>query len=203
MTEKSEIQEEAEEVVEEVEQVPAEELDVEEAEDEAADSEVEEVVEAETPPVEVKEVEDKLLRLRADFDNFRKRTQREKEQWSALALENLVTDLLMVLDHFELGLKNADEHEAKPAVAEGFRLVYDQMNQALKKHKVDEIEAEGKAFDPEVHEAISTLPSEDIEHGHVAFVARRGFILGTKVIRPAQVVVSSGPADAGEEKAEG
>ncbi len=179
-----------------------EQQDVEEVIEEGMEDEIREVVEeaaddtqtVETLDNDVKQVEGKLLRLRADFDNFRKRTQREKEQWSALALENLMFDLLMVLDHFELGLKNADEHEAKPAVAEGFRLVYEQMAQCLKKHKLDEIEAEDKAFDPDVHEAISTLPSDDVENGNVAVLTRRGYKLGSKVIRPAQVVVSSGPA---------
>jgi len=177
----------------EVEEVPTPE-EQEPSAEEVNEAEPEPSEEAATPETDVKQVEDQLIRLRADFDNFRKRTQREKEQWSALALEGVMSDLLMVLDHFELGLKNAEEHEAKPAVAEGFRLVYDQMAQCLKKHKLEEIEAEGGAFNPEVHEAISTMPSEEIENDHIAVVARRGYTLGSKVLRPAQVVVSSGSA---------
>ena len=188
------------------------EQEVEEQAPEAEESTVEESAATETDEVTempeteegdatdpaVRQVEEQLLRLRADFENFRKRTQREKEQWSAHAMENLMTDLLTVLDHFELGLKNAAEHEAKPAVAEGFQLVYDQMNQLLKKHKLEEIEAEGVAFDPTWHEAVSSLPSPDVESGHVAILARRGYTLGSRVLRPAQVVVSSGPPEDAE-----
>ena len=140
------------------------------------------------------ELEVQLLRMRADFDNFRKRTQRDKENWNRMALEPLVIDLLTVLDHFELGLQNAEQHEAKAAVADGFRMVFDQYVKILEKYGLQLIPAENVPFDPSVHEAVTQLPSDEIPEGHTVAQTRKGYTMNDKLIRAAQVVVSSGPA---------
>jgi len=139
-------------------------------------------------------LEDRLLRLQADFENFKKRTHRERGELVRRAAEDLMTELLPILDHFELGFENASNHEANPAVVEGFRIVYDQMVSGLKKHGLEPIDAMGKPFDPHLHEAITHLPSEDHPADGVIQQTRRGYMLGDRLLRAAQVVVSSGSA---------
>ena len=135
-----------------------------------------------------------LLRLQADFDNFRKRTAREKLDWAAYANEKLVLEILPVLDHFELGLADGAKNGAPESVVEGFRLIFGQLRGVLEKAGVQPIDAHGADFDPNLHEAITHLPSPDVPEGRVAAQTRRGYKLGDKLLRPAQVVVSSGPA---------
>ena len=147
----------------------------------------------ETP--EEESAEDRLLRLRADFDNFRKRTERERGTWRRQANESLLADLLPALDHFEMGLRTAEQHHAESAVLEGFRLVYDQLQQALARHGLEPIDAEGQPFDPHRHEAISHLPSEEHPADMVIAQTRRGYLHEHTLLRPAQVVVSSGPPE--------
>ncbi len=139
--------------------------------------------------------DDRLLRLQADFDNFRKRTVREREETYRRANTDLMTELLPVLDHLELALKAASENATDPAFADGVRLVFDQMLGVLGKFGLSPIDAEGQAFDPGEHEAVSHLPSPDVAENHVMVQSRRGYKLGDRVLRAAQVVVSSGAPD--------
>lgn len=137
---------------------------------------------------------DRLLRLQADFENYRKRMDREKKDWIAFAGEKIILDLLPVLDHFELGLADSAKNGAPAAFTEGFQLVCGQLRTALEKAGVQAIDAEGAVFDPKLHEAITHLPSEQVPEGQVVAQTRRGYKLGDKLLRAAQVVVSSGPA---------
>ena len=139
-------------------------------------------------------LKDRLLRLQADFENYRKRMDREKKDWIACASEKLVLELLPVLDHFELGLADSVKNGAAAAFTEGFQLVCNQFRAALEKAGVQTIDAEGKPFDPALHEAITHMPSATVPEGHVVAQTRRGYKLGDKLLRAAQVVVSSGPA---------
>ena len=141
---------------------------------------------------------DRLLRLQADFDNFRKRTLREKGELYTRANEDIVLELLPVLDHLDLAIKAAAEHGADPAFLEGFTLVSEQLLSSLKKFGVSPIDGEGEGFDPDLHEAISHLPSPDVAENVVMMQTRRGYNLGGKVLRAAQVVVSSGAPAAAE-----
>ena len=135
-----------------------------------------------------------LMRLRADFDNFRKRQVRERTEWITRANEDLFLELLPVLDHYEMGLKSAEDHQTDCSVTEGFKLVYNQLLDLLEKHNVNPIETIGEAFDPHVHEALTHLPSDKPAETVIEQV-RRGYKLGEKLLRAAQVVVSSGPAE--------
>lgn len=154
---------------------------------------------ASTPEDEA--LQTQLLRLRADFDNFRKRVQREKAETYQRANEDILLELLPVLDHFEMGLQTARQHETDAAVLDGFQLVHDQTLAALKRFGLEPVDAEGKAFDPHWHEAATYLPSDEHPEDSVMAQTRRGYKLGDRLLRPAQVVVSSGPAEpaAGEE----
>lgn len=140
------------------------------------------------------QVQQQLLRLQADFDNFRKRVMRERADWFERANEELMLELLPVVDHFEMGLNTARERQIDASVQEGFKLVYDQLLSVLAKFKLQPVDAVGQAFDPHRHEAITHMPSDTVEEGHVTDQVRRGYQLGDKLLRPAQVVVSSGKA---------
>ncbi len=135
---------------------------------------------------------DQLLRLQADFDNYRKRIDRERKDWAVYANEKLLKDLLPALDNFELGLANGVKANAPEALLEGLRLVKSQLEGALAKSGVTPIDAEGLPFDPNLHDAITHMPSPDVPEGTVLAQTRRGYRMGDKLLRPAQVVVSSG-----------
>ena len=144
---------------------------------------------------ELETMKDRHLRLQADFDNFRKRTQRERVELQVRATSELVEELLPVLDHFEIGLRSAATQQAAAAVRDGFQMVYDQMLAILRKFGVTPFDA-GGPFDPHLHEAVTHVPSPEHPADIIVSQTRRGYRLGDKLLRPAQVVVSSGPPDA-------
>ena len=142
-----------------------------------------------------KALQDRLLRLQADFDNFRKRTLREKGDLYRRANEDIITELLPVLDHVEMALASLSSHDPADPAIEGFKLVAEQLTTALKKFGLSPIDAEGAEFDHNFHEAISHLPSDDVAENMVMAQVRRGYMLGDSLLRAAQTVVSSGSPD--------
>jgi molecular chaperone GrpE len=137
-------------------------------------------------------LKDRLLRLQADFDNYRKRIDRERKDWAVFANEKLLKDLLPALDSFDLGLANGEKAGAPAALLEGLRLVQGQFESALAKSDITPIDAGGLPFDPNLHEAITHMPSATVPEGTVIAQTRRGWKMGDKLLRAAQVVVSSG-----------
>ena len=163
----------------------------------AADAPAEPPATDEEPaPSEADILKDRLLRLQADFDNYKKRQLRERQDWIASANADILRELLPVLDNFERGLQSATATPENQAIVEGFSMIFDQLKALLGKFDVAEVPTDGQPFDPTVHEAITTMPSADIPEGHIVTAARRGYTLAGKLLRAAQVVVSSGPADA-------
>ncbi|HJS70479.1 MAG TPA: nucleotide exchange factor GrpE [Gaiellaceae bacterium] len=128
-----------------------------------------------------------LKRVAAEFDNFRKRAARDHESLVSRAHERLVKELLPVLDDLERALVAAEEHE-EAKLEEGVRLVHRELRSALAKEGLVEIETEG-VFDPHVHEALLTQPSEQ-DDGAILEVIQKGYRLGDRVLRPARVVIS-------------
>ena len=131
---------------------------------------------------------DRLQRVTADFENYRKRASRDQAAFAERATERLVTELLPVLDALEGALEAAGEH-AEAKLEEGVRLVHRQLADALGKQGVAEIDTDGK-FDPHVHEAVLSQPSE-AEEGSIVNVLQKGYRLGEKVVRPARVAVAT------------
>jgi len=131
---------------------------------------------------------DDLKRLAADFDNYRKRVAREQEALSTRAAERLVKELLPIVDDLERALEAAEEHE-EAKLEEGVRLVQRQLASVLEREGLAEIETNGK-FDPHVHEALLSQPSE-AEEGLVIEVLQKGYRLGDRVLRPARVIVAA------------
>jgi molecular chaperone GrpE len=136
------------------------------------------------------ELFDRLQRLAAEFDNFRKRSLREQAAMATRANERLVKELLPILDDLGRALEAAAEHE-EAKLEEGVRLVHRSLADVLSKEGLAEIETNGK-FDPHVHEALLSQPS-DREEGSVIEVVQKGYTLGDRVIRPARVVIAGPP----------
>jgi molecular chaperone GrpE len=157
-----------------------------------------EIIEDDPVPPAVEEEEeslrDQFIRLQADFANFRNRTQRERLELYQRANEDLLLELLPVLDHYEMGLQTAEQHDADKAVVDGFRMVYDQFLGILGKFNVKPVDAVGQPFDPHMHEALTHMPSEEYPAEVCSNQIRRGYLFGDRLLRAAQVVVSSGPA---------
>ena len=134
------------------------------------------------------EVDDRLLRLAADFDNYKKRAARERQEYVAFANERILKELLPILDDLERALSAAEHHE-EAQLEEGVRLVHRSLASLLERQGVKEIATEGK-FDPHVHEALLAQPSEEKEQGDVLDVIQKGYTLGDRVVRPARVIVA-------------
>ncbi|NLB60426.1 MAG: nucleotide exchange factor GrpE [Lentisphaerae bacterium] len=143
----------------------------------------------------IAQLQDQLLRLRADFDNLRKRTLREKTELYDTATYELMLELLPVLDHFQLGIQAAAAHQADQQIQDGWRLIYEQLMTVLGKFGLQPFNSEQQVFDPARHDALSCLASETAAEGTVLNQIRCGYMLRNKLLRPAQVVVSSGPQE--------
>ncbi len=142
----------------------------------------------------IEQLSQQLLRLQADFDNFRKRVARERTEWFQRANQEMMGEMLPVIDHFEMGLKTARDCRIDSSVQEGFKIVYDQLMGLLAKFNLKAVDVVGESFDPHRHEAVTYIPSDTVEEGKVIEQIRRGYLLGDKLLRPAQVVVSMGRA---------
>jgi len=130
----------------------------------------------------------KYLRLMADFQNFRRRTEKEKNDIYAFANEKIVSELLNVIDNFERALAMAEEGDG---FAEGIRLIFKQLQGVLEKSGVAEIEALGQDFDPNFHNAVMMEDSSEYESGKVTEVLQKGYMLNNRVIRPSMVKVAN------------
>lgn len=138
------------------------------------------------------ELLDRLQRLAADFDNYRKRVAREQEALVARAHAGLVEAILPVFDDLERALEAATMHE-EAKLEDGVRLVHRQLDDVLAKEGLQEIPTD-VPFDPHVHEALAAIPSE-LEEGTILEVVQRGYLLGDRVLRPARVIVAATPVE--------
>ena len=147
---------------------------------------------AEAKPEEPAAVDwkDQYARLLADFDNFKKRTARDREDTYRYAEGDILKDILPTVDNLGLALSKAEDKEN--AFVKGVQLVYDNLLKALKDHDAEPFDSVGEALDTERMEAIAHLPSPDVEEGKVSIESKKGWMLKGKVLRAAQVVVSAG-----------
>ena len=137
---------------------------------------------------------DALQRLKAEFDNYRKRVARDQQELAARAHERLVKELVPILDDLERALEAVAEHQ-EAQLEEGVRLVHRSLGDLLAREGLIEVQTEGK-FDPHTQEALLSQPSDE-EEGSVIQVLQKGYSLGDRVLRPARVVISAGPGDSG------
>jgi len=140
------------------------------------------------------EKEKELLYLRAEFENFKRQSIKERSDLLKYAGESMARDILNTLDVFEKALSQEITEENYKNFVEGISLTADQLSNDLKKHGIEEIDCKGKPFDPNTCEALSQIPSADVEEGHVIEVMRKGFKYRDKVLRYAQVVTATAPS---------
>lgn len=133
-------------------------------------------------------------RSQADFENYKKRSAREKEEAIKYANSSLLERLVAIIDNFELGLTAAKQQGETSAIYSGMVLVQKQLTDLLAENGLQPIEAEGKTFDPNLHEAIAHEPSDKVPEETVLRQMRRGYRFKDRLLRPARVVVSSGTA---------
>jgi molecular chaperone GrpE len=147
---------------------------------------------------ELAAIKDKLLRERAEFDNFRKRMVKEKNDININSQFNAISTIVPVLDHFELALTSAEQTNNLKALLEGMELIKAEFERALSSLGVEYIHAIGSKFNPMYHESISSEESNEHEKDVIVRQWRTGYKIGDRVIRPASVVVSSGKPKATE-----
>lgn len=135
---------------------------------------------------------DRLARKTAEFDNYRKRTDRERIQLSEAAAADLLQELLPLVDDLERALKADPAGEATEAIRRGVELIHKQLLDILRKRGVTPIEALGADFDPHFHMAVAHEPADDRREGEVVEEFRRGYMLGDRLLRPAMVKVAKG-----------
>lgn len=137
------------------------------------------------------DLNNKYIRLAADFDNFRKRTQAEKEELSQFTIVSILKQITGVLDTFDRAQEHLKEVEDCKTVKEGYEVAYKQLSDTLKKIGLEEIDCLGKPFNPNEHEAVTQIPTEEYEPDNVAVVMQKGYKLGKRVVRPALVGVAT------------
>ena len=137
---------------------------------------------------EIASLKDQLLRTRAEFDNIRKRLTREKEESLRYANQAILGDLLPLLDHLELGLQAAASATDAQSVVTGVKLIQSQFDRFLTDHGVTPIDALGKPFDPNWHEALGQEPAPGKPEGLVLHQRRRGYKIGDRLLRPTSVI---------------
>jgi molecular chaperone GrpE len=142
---------------------------------------------------EAAKLKDLALRARADLDNFRKRALREKEEAIRYANNGLLERLLPVIDNFELGLDAAKNAADTASILQGMAMVHKQLQDFLKNNGLEEVQAEGEAFDPNKHDAVSQEFSTDVPEGHVVRQVRKGYKIKDRLVRASSVIVSKGP----------
>ncbi|MBO7342703.1 MAG: nucleotide exchange factor GrpE [Alistipes sp.] len=157
--------------------------------DTMADNDQEQHAQEPTPEEVIAVWRDKYMRLQAEFDNYRKRTLREKMDLVASGGQDVIKSMLSVLDDMYRAVAASDKSEDIAALREGERLVLQKFEEALRQKNVSEIEAQDKEFDPDFHEAVARFAAGEDKKGKVIDVVQRGYMLGDKVLRYAKVVV--------------
>ena len=136
---------------------------------------------------ELKEKEERILRLQADFDNFRRRTAKEKEEISAVVTQGILKDMLPLLDNFERAM--AAEKTDGEAFQKGVEMIFTQFGETLRKNGLEKIETAGKKFDPNFHQAVMRVQNEELEDDDIAQELQKGYMFKGRVIRPSMVQV--------------
>lgn len=176
-----------------VEQEPAAEAAAEDNSQEEPETaqEPEELDELAKAQQEAADARDSYLRLKAEWDNFRKRTAAEREAEKVRASEKLVKDLIPVIDDLERAIEHAKQTGEGGSLTEGVEAVTAKFLQILGKSKVEQIEAVGEPFDPNKHQAVGTQPDDSVPEETVVAVYQKGYQMGERVLRPAMVVTST------------
>jgi molecular chaperone GrpE len=183
-------------------EVEVEHLDSETEEPEKEATLAGEETEAVDKPEPEPDWEDRYLRLAAEFDNYKKRSARDFVRIIKNAEGDLILELTEVLDNLERALDSEHRNGEWEKLVKGIDLIYDQFKSVLEKRGLSRMKAIGEPFDPEKHEAMMQIDSDDIPEGHITGEIAVGYLLGDRVLRHAKVIVSRGPAKKEEETKE-
>ena len=194
-----------EEILEEILEDLEEEASAKETEQEETKEEVEEKETSEEQPKEekkskskkkkdkkdeqIEELQDQVKRQMAEFDNFRKRTEKEKNQMFEVGAKSIIEKILPVVDNFERGLASIPEEEQGSAFADGMNMIYKQLLNELEQAGVAVVEAVGKEFDPEYHNAVMQVENDELEPGTIAQELQKGYTYRDSVVRHSMVAV--------------
>lgn len=168
--------------------------------EEAADLQQDAAPEPELDPMEQltaerDELKDRLLRLAAETDNYKKRSEREKSEFFKRANEGILKDLLPVMDNLERALEHAvEEGGSEAAIVKGLELTSQEFWKVLERHGVERVDALGQPFDPELHEAMMQQEDPEVDDNTVIGVLQKGYLFHGRLLRPAMVIVSKRPA---------
>ena len=157
-----------------------------------ADTEIEETTKEATPQTPDESCKDQLVRVQADFQNYKRRTEKERAQWIVHAQVRVLESILPLVDELELALKSSEQYEFNEDTRkwlEGFTLMQQNLHKRLEKLGVKEIDCSG-SFDPQLHEALMNVDSPDHESGAIVAVLSKGYVLGDEVLRHAKVSVA-------------
>ena len=143
----------------------------------------------------VEELDERLLRTLADFENFRKRAAQRQGDLIQSANDRLIGELLEVMDNFERALHHSEEDNSEDAVQQGMEMIHGQFKEILERYRVRPIDALGKPFDPSYHEALMEVKSDEYDKGTIAIEMTRGYMIGDRVLRHSKVGVSKGQSD--------
>jgi molecular chaperone GrpE len=141
----------------------------------------------------IKDLQDKMLYFQAEFENFKKLKAREKQEVLKFGNETLLQELIPVLDNMDMALEHASHADDVKAIAEGVKLTFNQFLKVLEKSGVERLEAVGKKFDPNLHEALYQEERNDMEPDTVVSEVQKGYLLNGRVVRPSRVSVSKKP----------
>ncbi|MCI9177440.1 MAG: nucleotide exchange factor GrpE [Clostridia bacterium] len=156
---------------------------------EKEENNMEEIIkEKDTLKIQLEETEDRLKRVAAEFDNYKKRSSKEKEEMYSSIMGDVVSNFLPVIDNLEKAVESKTEDEG---YKQGVELVLKQFKDVLQANGVEQIETIGKTFDPELHEAVSAVTDENLGEKEIKEEYRKGYIIGNKVIRHSMVVVAN------------
>ena len=157
-----------------------------------------EISEVEQLQLQVQDAEARVLRTQAELENYRKRAQREMVDERKYAAMPMLKSLLGVVDNLQRAMQAAEQEGSGNSLLDGVRMVAQQLANVLEQHHCTAIPALGVDFDPNLHEAVAQQPSTEYPAGTVSLVAVEGYILHDRVVRPAQVIVSTGPPPVAE-----
>ncbi|MBM7577645.1 molecular chaperone GrpE [Jeotgalibacillus terrae] len=174
----------------EVQQETTEELKQDAAVESEETAETEEIAAEENWQQKAEEAEDKYLRLRAEFDNYRRRIQKENETLQKYRAQNVVTGILPALDNFERALNIETTNDESASLLKGMQMVHSSLLEALKAEGVEVIESVGQQFDPNLHQAVMQVSEEGTESNTVIEELQKGYKLKDRVIRPSMVKVN-------------
>lgn len=185
----NEVKNTQDQVVQEEQEIKEEQKVDEAVVEEAKAEEAAEVAEPDPKDTKIEELTNRLMRLQADFDNFRRRTAGEKEQLSAFVTAGVVRQFLKVLDNFERAEISAKKTNDIEGIMKGMDMIRRQLDDVFKNLNVEEIPAQNEKFDPKVHEAVMRTQNPDLEDETIDMVLEKGYKLGDKVIRHSKVRV--------------